>query len=80
MFVTEAGELCFGFLPGFDVNEVRQSVAEIANHRDVAVADRSGALRLGGGRRPWRQRFTGDRMARPKILRIADAPNRPRRG
>jgi hypothetical protein len=58
----------------FDVNEVGQPVTKTANHRDVAVADRSGALRLGGGRQPWRQRFTGDRMARPKILRIADAP------
>jgi len=35
MLAGQAGQMCFGFGSGFDVDEIRQPVDETANHRDM---------------------------------------------
>ena len=42
----QAGQLRLGFVPGLDVDEVRQPVQEAADHRDMAGAEVAVALRL----------------------------------
>ena len=74
MLEAQPGQLGFGFLPGLDVHEIRQSVPEPADHRDMAGADVTVALRLSGGRQHRLQWLAVESAPLTQIGGFVDAP------
>ena len=72
----QVGQVGFGFVAGFDVDEVRQSVEEAADHRDMPESDDPVALRLGGG---GQHRLQGLAVERPTLTQIGGFVNPARR-
>jgi len=49
MLAGQAGQMCFGFLAGLDIDEIRQPAEEAADHRHMPEPDDPVTLRLCGG-------------------------------
>ncbi len=62
MFAGQSGQLRFGFLAGLDVDDVRESVRETADDRDMASSELAVSLRFSGGRQHRCQRFAVERF------------------
>ncbi len=74
VLAAQPGQLGFGVLAGFDVDDVGQPMPETADHRHMGRPDAACALRRGGGGQYRLQAFAGDRCALAQIGGLADAP------
>ena len=70
----QAGQLGFGFVPGFDIDKIRQPMPKAADHRDMTGTQLPVALRLGRRGQHRLQRFTVQRPPLAQIGGLVDAP------